>query len=230
MSRPEIRQHFLAGSPSLKVAGGGQSMHGSYLFISVPLPNHDASAGARAAEEVESCAAFASLLHGEFVATERHFAATYDLQTGTCSQSSPGIYIRQTAEQEVLNQGLAVILDRSDDSQLEYNATALSLLRRSHHERDATLKFLFLWLALESVLGNGRQRRHFALEVMESESLNEIINRLRARRDALLHDGLLIGLDQKDYLRIKCVLIIGLSQSHELRKSLLAYLEGALND
>jgi hypothetical protein len=223
---PHIYQHFVKDNLTLGVGMKHVPIQGSYLRIVVPVaegPTED-----DAAASVERFAALLSLLHGESVATERHFAATCDVSTGQLTMTTEPIKPRQTAETEWLNHGLATIMDETDSRDLVHNSTALELLRRSHHERDATLKFLFVWLAVEATLGNGTDRRKFALEVMKSESLNEIINDLRDKRNMLLHDGVLVDFDQKEYLRIKCVLVMGMSRNHGLRERLLQYLKEEL--
>lgn len=218
---PEIRQHYIEGGDNIKIAESVISMQGSYLLFAVPLPDNYGPVDTEIAEAVEACAAFLSLMHGESVATERHFSATYDFQSGAVSQLAQAYFVRQIADNDA--PGLTAILDQIEKRDFVYNSTAITLLRRSHHERDSTLKFLFMWLAVEAVLGKGGARRSFALDLMKSEPLDEVINKLRRKRDALLHDGLLIGLDQVEYVQIKCVLMMGLSQSDELRRRLLDY-------
>lgn len=225
---PEVQCGFVNGNYTFSQRSETRPMEGSYLFLAVPIHTDANAEISKASESVETCAAFISLLHGEFVATERHFAALYDLTTNSVSATSNDIYVRQTIEQESLNQGMASILDAVETCKFAERPTCLALIRRAHHEPDSSIKFLFMWLALEAAIGAGVERKRFALDTMASQLLNDTINSLRDKRSALVHDGDLIGLTHKEYLQIKCIIIMGLSQSQDLRIRLLAYLESDL--
>lgn len=225
---PEVQCGFVNGEYTLSERSQTRPMEGSYLFIATPLHNDTYDDISKASESVETCAAFISLLHGEFVATERHFAALYDLTANSVSATSGAIYVRQVADQENLNQGMASILDAVETCDFAEKPTCLALIRRAHHETDSSIKFLFMWLALEAAIGDGKERKRFALETMASDTLNTTINMLRDKRSALVHDGELVGLSHKEYLQIKCIIIMGLSKSQDLRARLLAFIEDDL--
>jgi len=124
---------------------------------------------------------------------------------------------------------MARIVDEERNCDFTKNDKAMSLLGRAHKEKDSSVKFLFMWLALESILGSGRERERFALEVMESKTLNEVLNELRAIRGALIHDGQYVELTQEIYLKIKAVCLMGLTNNSSLRRRLLDYITGALS-
>lgn len=224
---PEVQQHFIDGAPTLISREALRPMHGTYLVFATPVTSDDPESESRAFLAIENCAAIAALFHGEFVATERHFAAVYKIDIGETIVTSPGLYIRQTLADESFNQQIAKLIDETSDIDLVDNAVATSLLRKAHHERDPSIKFLFLWLALEATLGDGTARRRFCSETMHSEYLNDLINELRTKRDAMVHDGRLPELDLREFISLKCIIIMGLSNNQPLRDRLLSYLSSA---
>ena len=225
---PEVQCGFVNGDYTFLERSPTRPMEGSYLFIATPIYSDNSDEISKASESVETCAAFISLLHGEFVATERHFAALYDLTANSVSATSSAIYFRQTADQESLNRSMASILDVVETCDFAEKSTCLALIRRAHHETDSSIKFLFMWLALEAAIGDGKERKRFALETMASDTLNTTMNMLRDKRSALVHDGELVSLSHKEYLQIKCIIIMGLSQSQDLRTRLLSFIENDL--
>lgn len=226
---PEMQTHFVDGQCVMKASRESRPMLGSYLLFAVPLPDHENENSSDIPQKIEFCAAISSLFHGEFVANELHFSGFCDLILNNTTVFSPSLYVRQSFEQESLNQEIANILVQVRQREFLISTTVLSLIHRSHHERDSSIKFLFMWLALEAVLGKGHSRRHFAIDIMKSEKLNCIMNELRRKRDALLHDGQMLTLDHLEYLRIKVIVIMGLTQSRELRRRLLSHLEHRLS-
>lgn len=226
---PEIQQHFVDKEFCYRTALINRPVVGHYLMLATPIVIEDQGDAGSVSGNVETCAAMVSLMHGEFVATERHFSCEVDLEDGQKDIFAPWIYVRQTLDGENLNQGIASILDQEADVQFQRNPTGISLIRRSHHERDPTLKFLFMWLAVECIIGDGKDRRNFAIQEMKSEILNQVMVNLREKRSSLLHDGLMIELTHKDYLRIKCIVFMALTSNIRLRAGLLKYLEENLS-
>lgn len=223
----QIQCGFIDGNYTLSEGSLAMAMEGSYLFIATPIYDESVEAVSKASESVETCAAFISLLHGEFVATERHFAGLYSLIEDKVTVSQT-VFVRQTDQDEFLNQRMAIILDEANDCSFLNKPTCLSLVRRAHHEQDSSVKFMFMWLALESAIGNGKDRKNFAVSTMKSDVLNDAINNLRYKRSEMLHDGNLVGLSHKEYLLIKCIIIMALSQNNDLRTRLLSFLTSDL--
>lgn len=73
--------HYLDEEPSLGLWNTSCKLVGSYVMYAVPL-SEDKTGEEEAKKAIERCAAFCSLIMGEFVATERHFIASYDLVKG----------------------------------------------------------------------------------------------------------------------------------------------------
>jgi len=228
---PEVQTHFIDGQQTLVARECTRPIVGSYLAFITPLSGQTGNEDAIVADisrRTEECAALLSLMHGEFVALERHFVAILDLAANSASLTTPPLFIRQTSATEHLDQGLARIVDEERNCALTDHPKAMALISRAHHEEDGAIKFLIMWMAVEAVLGNGHKRKHFALSVMQSEPLNEMINHLREKREAAVHDGELTELDQKDYLRVKCLVLMALSQNPQLRVRILDYLINVL--
>ena len=233
VQRPVIQGHFVDGKYSVLVDDAPRPMWGTYLQIMCPIRNWEPATTTEdqknALLAVENCASWISLLHGEFVALEMHYGAVVVLSKNQSITSAAPRYIRQTLAEEHLNQAMARIVDEERACHFIQNNTAASLLRRAHKERDSTLKFLFMWLALETILGNGAARKRFALEVMKSETLNDVINELRVMREALVHDGKDVELTHRTYLKIKAVCLMGFTNNQSLRLRLLDYVTSVLS-
>jgi hypothetical protein len=226
--RPRIQAHFIDGAFTFVADECPRPVLGSYLQIVCPISGNseeaEASGEFNASAAVENCATLISMMHGEFVALERHYNARIALIGNETSVQTEGRFIRQTMEHEPLNQKMARIFDEQGDSGLLQNSTAMSLLHRAHHEDDDTNKFLFMWLALEVILGSGNDRRRFALDTMQSEPLSVVINELRMTRDALVHDGAFVRLTQQVFLRVKCIILMGMAANETTRRRLLDFL------
>lgn len=226
--RPIIQAHFVDGSYQFTVDNKPKPLWGSYLRIMHPISNWDKSKTteeeAAAKRSVATSAALISLLHGEFVALELHYSAVIALSANEQIAETDSTYVRQTLADEHLNQAMAAIIDEERASDFAHNETAMSLIRRAHREKDNSVKFLFMWLALESILGSGRERKRFALEVMKSEALSDVMNELRSMRDGLVHDGTFVELTHRVYLKIKAVCVMGLTNNQKLRDRLLDFI------
>lgn len=222
---PEMQFTFIDGNLSLLNRGTIRPMKGSYLVLAKPIDRDERDIVSTISAEIETCAAMISLMHGELVALERHFSASYDLNVTRVVATGGPIYIRQTIEQDDISQGMAKILNMVESVEFIDKPNVLALIRRAHHEPDSSIKFMFMWLALEAAIGDGKARRSFALEKMGSEKLNKVMNTLREKRSALVHDGILVGLDYKEYLQVKCIIIMAMVERADIKKSLLRYLE-----
>lgn len=233
VQRPVIQVHFLDGEYRFLVDDAPRPMQGTYLRIMCPVrhwqPVTTTDDEKNARLSVENCASLISLLHGEFVTLEMHYSAIFALSSNQTISSSDERAVRQTFADEHLNQGMARIIDEEGDCNFVRNDTAASLLRRAHQEKDSSVKFLFMWLALESILGAGGERKRFALEVMKSEPLNEVLNELRKLRNALVHDGQFVELTHQIYLKLKAVCLMGLTNNSSLQQRLLDYVTGVLS-
>lgn len=226
--RSIIQAHFVDDAYQFMADRNSKPLRGSYLRIMCPISNWDKSKHTEEAlaakQSVETSAAVISLLHGEFVALELHYSAVIILSTNGHIVESGSTYVRQTHADEHLNQAMARVIDEERGSDFEDNKTAMSLIRRAHQEKDNSIKFLFLWFALESILGPGHKRKRFALDVMKSEALNDVMNELRSMRNGLVHDGTFVELTHQIYLKIKAVCIMGLTNNQKLRDRLLNFI------
>lgn len=230
--RPTIQAHFINDAYTFLADEQPKPVEGNYLQIMYPYYD-TASNNPRTTERdaqlaVENCATLISLMHGEFVALERHYATKFTPATNQFSVQTEGQFVRQTMDDEPLNQAMAKVFEEPDVGALQKNNTAMSLLRRAHHEPSDTNKFLFMWLALEVIIGNGKKRRYFSIVTMKSSYLNEQINQLRVIRDALVHDGLFVNLSHHEFLKIKCIVLMALSDEPVTRQRLLDYMKNYL--
>jgi hypothetical protein len=202
-------------------------MSGPYLQFMRPIMSVDGEDGNlekdKALTEIRRCATLVSTMHGEFVAQESHFSCIYNLNDNIVTVATDPIYVRQTKSTEHINQGLAAIIDQERSFTITGSEKCLDLISRAHHERDSTVKFLFMWLALEAALGDGKARRNFALGVMKSDALNDIINSLRDRRSLIVHDGENIVMEQLEYITLKAIVLMAMSGNHNIRTRLLEY-------
>ncbi len=221
---PEIQGNFVKGDYVLSKRSSTRPMEGAYFYIAKPIRSDSEHEASQAFEDVATCAAFISLFHGETVAAEPHFSGIYDIQNNSVAVKPVAFYVRNSKDTERLDQKMAVIIDEDTEWEFEAKPTCLSLIRRAHHENDASIKFLFMWLALEAAIGGGIERKKFALQTMKSDHLNEIINGLRDKRSSLVHDGKLVGFTHFENLQLKCIITMGLARSEPLRARLLAFL------
>lgn len=225
--RPKTQYHFINGKPTLVADDGPRPLEGTYLRIMCPIRGtveHIEENGAgNIPADVERFAAMMSLVHGDFVAAERHYSVLCTRKS-TSAFSEP-VSIRQTAENENLSIALANLFDEIYDCKFKFNHSIAYLLVKSHQETFDTTKFLFLWTAIEVLLGKGADRRRFAVDEMKSEKLNDTINYLRKIRDKIVHEGVFIFLDQKTLLKARCVIILSLSENHNLKQRVIEYIE-----
>lgn len=229
VAQPKIQLHYEGEDIRLRIDESKRPMVGSYLMVAsayIEDSSSEASQGSRA--EIESAlhrgVAFLSLMHGEFVATERHFHGAINLVDGSASWASPSIYIRQAKGTEHLDQGIAIIIDEERQATFQKNDVAYALIEKAHHEDEGSIKFILLWMALEASMGNGHERREFALKRMKSDSLNDTINEIRKKRERMMHDGKLEEFTLVEYLTTKILIIMSLTHNKALQERLMKYL------
>ena len=223
-----VGRFFIDGIYSAKIIRAPHSFVGTYLLLTEPVTDMSPQASLHSAQNVRSCASIISLLHGEFVALECHYEAVYNFKPRKIMTPSPPLHIIQAPSHNKIDERVAKLIDGFIDFSLNLNQTITFFVMRAHQERDLSVKYLLLWIALEATLGSGKQRRRFALDVMKSSTLNDILKHLHEKRSDLLHDGSEVPLDHKNYLLIKCVIIIGLLQNNEHRMEMMAFVETEL--
>lgn len=230
--RPTLQNHFINDVHTVWADERPKRVEGNYLQIMYPYCEaigEDPAETERAAQlAVENCATLISLMHGEFVALELHYSAKVIPATNEFSVQTEGQHVRQTMDDEPLNQAMAKIFDEPDVGCIRKNDAAMSLLRHAHRESNDTTKFLFMWLAIEVIIGNGNERRNFAINTMQSPYLNDQIKFLGSIRNSIVHDGLFVDFSQRNFLKVKCIVLMGLSTEPVTRQRLLLYMENVL--
>lgn len=69
----------------------------------------------------------------------------------------------------------------------DFKTLAARLFNSAMLQADLNLRFALMWMAFEAQVGDGKNRRKFCIDEMQSPELNALINSIRKIRDDLFH-------------------------------------------
>lgn len=221
--RPTIEYIFVDQQQILEIAPCHGIMKGSYLEIAIPYYN-EKEEDALVKIGMYVAAAF-RLFYGENSCKQQHFSAFHDLSTGKFfSQGTVGRI-------GYLESPLKMDFEHSKSAgsvQLTAKERTLELVELANQYSDIAIRFIFLWLAIESQIGNGKQRDFFCKKVLKSNLVDGELRRLFGIRNLVLKEAVDIAPDVFDEYSLMSIIRISCLTEGKLRSALLLSYEKAL--